>query len=97
MEEGRVEKSHEYDLRSVRRLEYESSQVSRVSECPVHDTDNIYMYTFITINTTYICDSYALAFICKFINNNNIYYILTFMSTKTTRHDGRKLCKPHRY
>ena len=41
MEEGRVEKSPRYYLRSVRRLEYESSQVSRVSESPTHNIDNI--------------------------------------------------------
>ena len=42
MEEGRVEKSHRYDLHSVRRFEYESSQVSRVSESPALNTNNIH-------------------------------------------------------
>ena len=41
MEEGRVERSHENDLRSGRHQEYASSQVSMISESPAHVADNI--------------------------------------------------------
>ena len=41
MEEGRVERSHGYDLRSAKHLENDISQVSRISESPAHDTNNI--------------------------------------------------------
>ena len=42
MEEGRVEYGHRYDLRSGRPREQVSSQVSRISESPTHDSNNIH-------------------------------------------------------
>ena len=51
MEEGRVERSHGYDLRSSRHQEQGSSQVSRISENPVHDANSI--HAELTLQATY--------------------------------------------
>ena len=41
MKDGRVQRSHGYDLRSGRHQECASSQVSKITESPAHVTDNI--------------------------------------------------------